>query len=230
MKVRNWFWGLFFIVAAGLIIANQLGYLTGINLFSLVCIILLIPIIVKSAMHLNFSGILFPIAFLGIIFAEPLGITNLTPWPILAAALFGSIGLQIIFRPRYHCKWENRNENFDEIIDTPDGTDVSCRVNFGATTKYVNAENYKKGFFSASFGAMKVYFDNAHVEESAQIYLDVSFAGVELYVPKNWRIINDTSCSLGGIEEKNGRVMTEKGPTVTIKGRVSFAGVEIIYV
>lgn len=237
MKIRNWFWGLFFILGAALVIINQLGYLTGISLFSLLCTIFLIPIIIKSAMYLSFGGILFPLAILGIIYAEPLEITAITPWPILVAALLGSIGLSLIFHKSwYHHRWETSSkkdhEHFEQIINDPDSNTVECRVSFGGSVKYVNTEDFRRGYFDCSFGAIKVYFDNAKIQaEEAEICLNVSFGGAELYIPKDWKIINNVNCSLGGIEEKNGRMMnTNGGKIVKLTGKVSFSGVEIIYV
>lgn len=238
MKFRNWFWGLFFILAALLVIVNQLGYLTGINIFTLVATVFLIAIMLKSATHLNFGGIFFPLAILGILFAEPLGIQNLVPWPILAAALFGTIGFSLIFSKStkkiyadWHCECENgcTQEYFDHIIDSPDESTVSCKVNFGSTIKYVNSQDFQKGFFNCSFGAMKIYFDTANITDNqAEIYLDVSFSGVELYIPKNWNLIDHVNTSLAGIEYKGRPSATDKN--VTLNGKVSFAGVTIIYV
>lgn len=236
MKFKNWFWGLFFIVAACLVIVNQLGYLTGFNIFTLIASVFLVAIIIQSATHLNFAGILFPFAILGIMFAEPLGIQNLVPWPILIAALFGTIGLSLIFSKSIkdmhcHCNYEGscNKEHFDEIIDSPDESTVSCKVNFGSAIKYVNTQNFQKGFFDCSFGAMKVYFDNAHIEEDqAEIYLDLSFGGVELYIPKNWDLVDNVSTSLAGIDyEGKPSTATKK---VVLNGKISFGGVTIIYV
>ena len=62
---------------------------------------------------------------------------------------------------------------------------------------------------------MKVYFDNSKIEENeAIVYIDARFAGVELYVPKEWNIINNVSCIFGGIDEKNKK---EKPKTKTNK-------------
>ncbi len=236
MKFKNWFWGLFFIVAACLVIVNQLGYLTEFNIFTLIASIFLIAIIIQSATHLNFAGILFPFAILGIIFAKPLGIENLVPWPILIAALFGTIGLSLIFsksikdiHSHHISENECNKEHFDQIIDSPDESTVSCKVNFGSAIKYVNTQNFKKGFFDCSFGAMKVYFDNANIEEnSAEIYLDVSFGGVELYIPKDWHLIDNISTSLAGIDYEGKSSVSTKN--VTLNGKISFSGVTIIYV
>lgn len=50
--------------------------------------------------NVNFWEILFSIAFICIIYDDWLGITALTPWTVLGAALLGSIGLSLIFKKR----------------------------------------------------------------------------------------------------------------------------------
>ena len=237
MRNKNLFWGIFFIVAAGAIVVNQLGYFVGISLFNLVLTILLVPIVIESVVHLNFPGILFPLAILGILYAENLGIQNLVPWPILVTALLGSIGFSILFKSSWphrhidHFHHSSNEENFGEIINTEDESNVEYKVNFGSGIKYVNSENLKTANLSCSFGALKVYFDNSKPDvEGARINIEASFSGVELYIPKTWKIVNEVNVSLGGIEEKNNRYNTGEGSTVTLTGKISFSGVEIIYV
>lgn len=234
MKFKNWFWGLFFIAAAGLIIVNQLGYMTGISLLSLIITIFMIPIIIKSCMHLNFAGILFPIAILCILYAGPLGITSLVPWPVLIVALFGSIGLTLIFSGseyyRNHIHFIH-HEHFEEIVDSPDSENINFKTHLSSSIKYVNTDNFTKGIFSCSLGALKVYFDNAKLNENgAEIYLDISLSGVELYMPKSWKVVNKANVSLSGIEEKNHPNPDANSPVVTLTGNVSLSGIEIIYV
>lgn len=235
MKSKNYFWGLFFISAAAVILINQLGYFGEINLFSLICTILLIPIILKSLFYLSFGGILIPLAILGIIFAEPLGITELTPWPILAIALFGSIGLSLIFKPfRFQkvikCQTFKNNEGFDEVINTKDENFVDLNVSFGSCVKYVNTDKFERANIGCSFGEMKVYFDTAKIAgDEAIINLNVSFGGVEIYIPKTWKVINKADVSLGAIEEKT-RGSNDANKTLYLYGKVNFAGVEIMYI
>ena len=77
---------------------------------------------------------------------------------------------------------------------------------------------------------MKVYFDRAHVgENGAVINIDASFSGIELYIPKTWKLVNNMNVSLAGVEEKNSRNVTEE-VTVTLTGDIKFSGIEIIYV
>ncbi len=231
MKIKNLLWGLFFIASGGLIIVNQLGYFSDLPLVNLILVIIAIPIVVSSLFHLNFGGILFPLAILGIVFDKTLGITDLTPWPILIAALFASIGLEMIFHRFKKNSWcKNHNENFEEVINCEDEDLINYHVNFSSGIKYINSDNFKKANLSCNFGALKIYFDNATIkDDKAEINIDISFAGVELYIPKNWKIINNTHTSLGVVDEKN-KNSTDNGPTVKLTGNVKFAGVEIIYI
>jgi predicted membrane protein len=230
MKKEKIFWGLFFILAGIFIIVSRLGYFPELNVFSLILTVFLVACMIKSLRHLNFAGVLFPAAFLCIIYEDLLGITEITPWPVLGAALFGSIGLSIIFHNKLHYHHFKHQEHFTEVIDQEDGNSFNFETNFGSSIKYVNSEDFTQARLECSFGAMKVYFDNAVIQnDNAVIRLDVSFAGVELYVPKTWNVINKADVSFGAIEEKN-RNQSTGIPSVTLVGSSSFSGVTIIYV
>lgn len=225
--MKKVFWGLFFIVAAIFVIVNQLGYYTDISLFSLLCTILIIPILLTSLMKVNFTGIFFSLAFLCIIYREPLNLESVTPIPVLLAALFGSIGFSIMFSKHHFCQKCN-SENFDQIINGEDSEEVDFGVNFGSSIKYINSDDFKRANLRSSCGSMKVYFDNAKIiDDNAVINLDISLSGVELYIPKEWKIVNKVDVTLGSVEQKNtGKEKFEK--TITLTGRVNLSGVEII--
>lgn len=225
-KLKNLFWGLFFILSAIVIIISQLG-VTQINLVHLMLTILLVAIFGQSLYHLNFFGILFSLALIGIIYAEPLGITSITPWPILGAALFASIGLSFLIHPRRH--QTHHEENFDEIVDIPDDSIIDFHVSCGSSIKYINNDNFKGGKISCSYGAMKVYFDHAELSKNgAKLYLSISFGAVELYIPKEWNVVNRINTNLAGVEEKNMHVGT--GPELVLLGNANLSGLEIIYI
>ena len=95
---------------------------------------------IKSLLVVSFTGILFSIAFLCILHAEALGITAITPWPVLGAALLGSIGLSLIF-PHRHKYWKNHVEEEFESVDQVDGNVIQLSTSFGSSIKYVNSED-----------------------------------------------------------------------------------------
>jgi len=233
MKTSNKiFWGLFFIIGGAAFIVNELDYFYGFDLVSLLFTILLVAATIKSVFKFNFFGILFPIAILCILHSELLEIEAITPWPVLVAALLGSIGLTILFHKpnKNKCNMKNNEENFGEVVNSPDSNTIEFHVSLGSSIKYVNSENLESANFSCTLGALKVYFDNSKINKSgAVIRLDASLSGVELYIPKSWNVINDIQTTLAAVEEKN-RHHETTGPIVTITGNIQLSGVDIIYI
>ena len=236
MKKERVFWGFIFILSGIFLIVNKLGYFPDVNPFSLILTFFLVVVIGKSIIRLNFPGILFPIAFICIMYDNQLGITQITPWTVLIAALFGSIGLSMLFHKHVkfiHHKHFHKHHHDDykfEKIDVEDDGKVSFKSSFGASIKYINTNKFEQADLECSFGALKVYFDNAVMsKDNAVVKIDASFSGVELYIPKTWRVDIKTNAFLGDVSEKNrsGQVITN---TLTLVGDISFAGVEIIYI
>lgn len=230
MKNKNLFWGVLLILTAIFIVFDALGYFNHIGIIKIVFTAILAGITVKGILNINFPLILFPISFICILYSSELGITSLTPWPILLTALLLSMGLSLIFnKPNYICKLGHHKNN-TKIINESDSSAINCDVSFGSIVKYINTDDFKIANIDCSLGAAKIYFDNAIITgSSATINLDVSFGGVELYVPKNWNIIQKANVSFGGIDEKNKRGAGE-GPTVNLYGEINFSGVTIYYI
>lgn len=237
MKKERVFWGLILILGGVFLIVSKLGFFPDVNVFSLLLTVFLVVVIVKSLLRINFAGILFPIAFICIIYDKQLGVTNITPWTVLIAALLGSIGLSMIFHKHtkwFDTKWFNTEHNDEdykfEKIDVEDESHVRFKTSFGASIKYINTDNFEQADFNCSFGAMKVYFDNAVMRnDNAVVRINASFSGIELYVPKTWNIDDKTKVFLGAVSEKNknDKITTN---TLTLVGDISLSGVEIIYI
>ena len=233
-KLDKLFWGLFFILGAVFILVSRMGYLKDMNVFTLILAVFLAGCFLKSLFHVEFTGMLFSLAFLAILFSKELHIEAITPWPVLGAALLGSIGLNIIFHKQHERKWEKEEYRFEDhatTVNEEDGCEIHYGVTFGSSIKYINSDDFRRADLTCNFGAMKVYFDNAMIQNgSAEINVHCSFAGMELYIPKEWNVITDrASVSLAGITEKN-HPQTNGSPVVTITGSVSFSGIEIIYI
>ncbi len=230
MKSRNLFWGLFLILGAAFIIISQIGIFEDVSLLKLVFAILLSGVAISGLIHLEFTLVLFPIAIILILFDQELNITKLTPWPVLATALLGSIGLSLIFQ-RHHKPHHYEEYLKDVIINDPDSGDISCFAHMGSTVKYINTKEFEKGIVDCSFGAATVYFDNAEIKDnSAVLQINCSFGGVELYLPKHWQIEQRIYAFIGGVDEKGRKDQVSNGPTLILTGRIKFAGITIYYV
>jgi len=84
------------------------------------------------------------------------------------------------------------------------------------------------GQISSVFSGMELDLRNAQmVPDGATIELNNVFSGVEIIVPKNWRV-NITGRAIFGAFENNAEAKEgENNPQLTIKGVVIFSGVEI---
>ncbi|MBQ8527415.1 MAG: hypothetical protein IJ429_02990 [Lachnospiraceae bacterium] len=233
MKKDNLFWGLFLIAAAFLILVAKLGVFPDMSVMKIFWTLVFVVALVNSLVNLAFPGVFFSLAFLGIIYDTELGITAITPWTILFVALLLSIGVSLIYTPKKKMK-KVKNHEIDGsdfvVFDEEDGNQFDFSSSFVGSIKYVNSDNFESANIDAKFAGMKVYFDNAVIQNGhATVNLNVSFAGVELYVPKNWRIDNQMTASFGGVEEKN-RNAGADGPILTLRGNVSLGGVTILYI
>ncbi len=235
------FWGLFFLAAAAAVALSAAGIFTfGINIGWLLLIIFLSAIGIGSLVKLQWFGFFMPAAGIITILATQTDLVNLsgrgigTLW---ATAALVAIGFSILF----HRRWGSHNSHkyrgdYDKVIDEADGEETTVHVSFGSTIKYINSEDFRRAVLECQFGAIKAYFDNAKIKgDSAVIEINGSFSGVELFIPRNWRVVNDLHANLAGVEEKNGHGSrssdSEKGgKTVTLVGNINLAGVEITYV
>ncbi len=247
IKSRNIFWGIFLVLAAVFLVVSQLGFVEGVGVVSIFFAIFFIAMLIDGLVRGSFGTILFSIAFLCIVFDKPLGIEAITPWAVLGAALLGTIGLNMIFKRKkhYHVNISGKNWSREkgavivdgEIVEEEGANDedssggrVFFKSHFGEAVKYVNSDSFEYASLECSFGDMKVYFDNAViVNGNAVIDLDLSFGAVELYLPKEWTVVDHIDTSFAGVDEKN-RNKSTGSPVVTLTGSVSFAGVTIVYI
>ncbi len=242
------FWGVFFVLAAALVIASQFGVFGVLGFWSILAMVLLVAVFIASLVKLNFFGVLLSAALLYMIVQTPLGLYDISPWMLLGAVVLGSIGLSLLFHKRkphsapgkggaqvtsgehmesyggYHPEMQ-REENSDD-------NHPYARVRFGATSRYLHADALENGQFYAAFGSLEVFFDQATLAPGgAEIYLDCSFGAIKLYVPKGWRVEDRVDTLLGGVSnDMRFARPDETAPALVLTGRVQFGGIEIGYV
>lgn len=226
------FWGLLLIFGALFILANKMGFLRNVGVFTVVFSIFLIGILIENIVQRSFGGILFSLAFLGILYDEQLGIEPLTPLPVLAAALLGTIGLNMIF----HKKSGRKDPEFywkeaKEVIDAEREGQVQCAVHFGESAKYIDTPDFCRADLESAFGSLSVYFDQAvPADGTGRAEVRVAFGSLELYIPGDWKTVIDVDAAFGGVEEDGRYKPSDPGNTLYISGRVTFGSLEIHYI
>lgn len=252
MKKGKIIWAILLIAIALLILGSGFGVLPVMS-GKLLATLLLGAFAIRCLWGLEFWGLFFSLAVIGIIYAQELQIESITPWPILGAALLLSIGFSMLFgkqaaqrRREHHSEWSkqySRNEHYrnaqgEEVYDTSFG-EHSEEVNgemlhfenhFGASSKYVTSDNFKSAVLNNSFGEMKVYFDNAMMQqETATIDVNNSFGETQIYIPKSWKTELKLHSALGAVTEKN-HPQPDGQHTVVLTGSNSMGEVQILYI
>ncbi len=239
MKHNNWFWGVFFVLAAVFVVASQLTDFMVIGFWTIAASVLLAAVFIQSLVKLNFFGVFVSLALAYMLYQNPLGLYIISPWLLLLAAVLLSIGFHIIFRRNARCGYERRHERScnhacDEeyrTIEDVDGNNPSVKLSFGSSSKYIHADALKSGQFTCSFGALAIYFDQAQLDpDGAEIYIDCSFGEIKLFVPREWRIDDKLKASLGSVHNDIRKSRDGDGPTVTLTGGVSLGSIEILSV
>ncbi len=227
-QVKKVFWGVLFLLGALALLLGKSGYLEGVGFWTVFFSIILAGILIDGILRVSFGEILFPLAGLIIIHDELLHMEAITPWPVLGAALLGTIGLHIIFPRRG--KWKKIGDYASEgtcqygVEDDErlSGDKIRYEVSFGSAIKYVSGKDVSRVFLESSFGSLEVYFNDAELKDhEVKVCVDCSFGNMELYVPAEWNLVINVDNSFGGVEE-SGHGNPNGENTLYVSGEVSF--------
>ncbi len=219
-KASRIFWGLGLITAAVFLVLSQMHLITAeISVWSALIGILCVALLISSIADRSFGGIFFSLGLAWLTFAEMLGLPRASFWSVAGIVILLTSGFNMLF-PHKSRKCGNRDRReYGE----------HCANSFGALAKYVDTANFKGGRFQNSFGELKVYLDQAGTtQETVTVEVSNSFGQTTLYVPREWKVMQDISVFAGSVEE--GPCNGESRVTCYLKGSVSFGEIEIVYV
>ncbi|MFA5622721.1 MAG: DUF5668 domain-containing protein [Candidatus Dojkabacteria bacterium] len=148
--------------------------------------------------------------------------TNLFHWnffAILWPVLIITIGISILI------KNDKGSTNMQKQSSTKDTLNET--VVFWGVDKKVKSKEFKGGEINVAFGGCTIDLREAKIAKGgAKLHVNCAFGGVEIFVPKDCRVVTNGTGIFGGwdpkIEESD---ITE--PVLEITGGVAFGGVEI---
>ena len=126
-------------------------------------------------------------------------------------------------------KFNNGNTNY-ATIDRESGQYVTANVKFGGLQKYIESEDLRRVDLTAHFGGAEVYLNNAKVPSGeAIVTLDCKCSGVEIYVPREWNVINKVDVMMGAVN-LSGKNTGASGVNLILIGNASLCGVDIKFI
>ena len=236
MKHKNWFWGIIFLAAGAVVIASQVNGFTVLGFWSIAAVVLLAAVLVSSVVYLNFFGIFVPAALLYAILEKPFKWPEISVWVLLFAAVLVSIGFSILFHRQIHRHCHHADyacsKHRESTKENVDGDDLFVNASFSDASKYLHADRLRQAHLTSSFGKLSVYFDNVKLDSAgAEVFVDVSFGKMDLYLPKDWRVEDRVETKGGTVSDHpRGTMQDENAPVLTLTGGVSFGSLEIQYV
>lgn len=243
-KVSRIFWGIFFIACAAFVVLNQMGIWTyKLGFWAIIGSIIFLLTLIDGLINRRITESVFSIAFLLMIFAQPLHITKLVPWTILLAALLISIGLGVIFRNRFHTivyankkvkdfreKRENLSNNlFTDTVNNEKGAHVAITQTMSDTSRYIHSSNLEDITVKTKMSDTNIYLDDAHAAgEIVELNVDLLMSDLTVYLPLSWQVENQTSGGLGEVEIEG--TSNGGGPILRITGRSTMSDIKVKYI
>ena len=220
---RNWFWGIICILGAILIFGNLFGIIQfNLILWKIAGTLICLSVIIDGIKERSFYSPLFGIAIIFYLFKDDLGFEDISLWLLLLATWLLDLGLTSIIHPKKrHIEIEDIEYSTNSIINVS--------ASFGEKVQYIQTNDLQYVTIDSKFSGLKLYFDQATIQNQATIEIDGNFTGIELYVPKEWNVQSHVRSFFGGVDEK-GQPSSNGYPTLNITGRVHFGGVEVHYI
>ncbi|MDX9738961.1 MAG: DUF5668 domain-containing protein [Candidatus Dojkabacteria bacterium] len=214
--------GVILIVLGILFLVEQTGLLGGftVSLWSFVWTfwpLLLILLGAKLLIDGNSNG-----GLILLVIGTVLLSTNLFHWnffAILWPILIITIGISILIKKDRGSINTGKHSSTQDLLNET--------VVFWGVDKKVKSKEFKGGEINVAFGGCTIDLREAKIAKSgAKLHVNCAFGGVEIFVPKDCRVVTNGTGIFGAWEPKiEESDITE--PVLEITGGVAFGGVEI---
>ncbi len=219
MAFRYWFGSMLVLVGAGLLVdqlypALELGQWIA-RLWPLALILLgVLVLITRTSTWIG--GIL--VIIVGILFQiAALGILRENAWGLLGPGLLILLGVLVIFRfGRPGISREKSQGTINPFV-----------IFYGLEVRPPIA-NFRGGSATAIFGGANIDLrESVLAKEGAFLELTAAFGGINVIVPKEWRVDIDGLPFFGGWSNKTYPSLTSESPVLTVRCLAMFGGIDI---
>jgi len=246
-KLREVFWGIALVAVAIFLVMNQLHlFAFHLKVSMIIWTIIFGAALIESLADRSLFGTTFSIAFLLIVYAEPLHITKIVPWTVLIAAFLIYLGLSLIFKRSWFPKtvyfnqkkrqdFKNNHSRADNNVlnasnSEADGEDIVINQRLSSVSRYISSKNLRSITINSSLGEVEVYLDQAEAAGDTVVAdINGTMGEIEFYLPSSWKVDSQNlNVALGELEIEG--ESTGGGPTLVLTGHSSMGEIEVYYV
>ena len=221
------FAGLVLIVVGGLFLLDRLGEFDFGTMISRYWPVIFFLIGISTLISNGFRRIGSAIFFFllgGVFLAMEFDLLGEDIWNYIWPAAIILVGLWLLVRPAFR-RFESGTDKIPGIKDS----DVDIVAMFSGHKRRVESPAFRGGRATALFGGAELDLTGATLAEGkATLELTAIFGGVDLRVPRNWRLVVEAVPILGGVDDKRAPVAeADIKATLYVKATAIFGGVDI---
>jgi len=167
----------------------------------------------------NLSQFIWATIFIGagvVLQLERLGLVEVNFFALFWPVIIIGIGLSIIFQRTMRSK-NIKVQDLDDLTAT-----------FGGSETVNSSKNYQGGKATAIFGGVTIDLRDAVIKKEATLNVFALCGGIELKVPREWKIKTEVFPILGGVESKSSSTaLADDAPILIVTGTAALGGIEI---
>jgi len=222
------FWGLVLILIGCLVLFLRYDFWDFGYLFSTwwpaILILVGLSILIGNRFRRPGAGLVL-IVIGGLFLAWELGYLEIDVWRKIWPAALIVLGIWIIFRPAGRA----RRSGTGGVAAPVPGDDIDATAVFSGTKRRVDSPAFKGGEVTAVFGGADLDLTGAGLEGGrATVEATAIFGGVDIIVPRSWRVVMEGTPILGGFTLKHvNPPEAEAKATLHVRGTAIFGGVTV---
>ncbi|MBQ8203686.1 MAG: hypothetical protein IJZ75_05340 [Clostridia bacterium] len=140
-------------------------------------------------------------------------------WKFLIPVIIIRIGLKLIIKA-FSKKTDKQMVKLDQGSNT-----TSAYAIFSGKDLNFSGQTFEGAKLTTVFGGIMCDLRGANIEKDCVIKTFTAFGGLEIIVPENVNVVDNTECIFGGVS--NTTVSATDTPTVYISGPCVFGGIDI---
>lgn len=152
----------------------------------------------------------------GLLLIKQHDLLNFNIFSLIIPLFIIGIGLSILIHSQSRTRVKGSSKDTDDVS-----------VIFSGSETKNKSQSYQGGKVTAIFGGATIDLRDAKLTGEASLDMFVLCGGIELRVPRDWKVVSKAAPIAGGVENKSEGSEDHKGPVLVLTGTVLLGGVEI---
>lgn len=147
-------------------------------------------------------------------------------WRLIFPIVLIAVGVQLLFGKSITCKSCGTGTDGKEQV-TGDANRHQYTAFFAGQDVNFGNEVFTGASYTATFGAVTADLRNVTLNGDAVILVSALFGGIDIFLPKNVKLVSHVVPVLGGMESKFVSSQDPAAHTIIIRGTATFGGVSV---